>query len=217
MVSPTLLECVSIRSFPFLSYFHLASEISDVNAIIHDHSFCRSCGLRHAKATTNFFFFVQSGIFVTVGQVANQQAGPAVLFSFVVAAFASLLSAFCYAEFSARIPVAGSAYTFAYVALGELCAWLIGWNLTLEYAISGSAVAKGWANYVVSFLNVFHVQARQKPIEITILIDLFIFLSDRSQLGFTATTRGMSIQIIPDSSHCLCCQWLSFLFARPSS
>jgi len=96
---------------------------------------------------------IGAGVFVTTGVVARQSAGPGIVISFLTAGFASLLSAFCYAEFAASIPVSGSAYTFAYASLGELMAWFIGWNLTLEYAISASAIARGWAGYLVNFVG----------------------------------------------------------------
>lgn len=87
-----------------------------------------------------------AGIFVTAG-VALEEAGGGIIFAFVVAGFAALLSGLCYAEYAARIPVSGSAYTFMYITLGELMGWLVGWNMTLEYAVSASAVAQGWASY----------------------------------------------------------------------
>eukprot|EP01111_Echinosteliopsis_oligospora_P013691 TRINITY_DN4977_c0_g1_i1.p1 TRINITY_DN4977_c0_g1~~TRINITY_DN4977_c0_g1_i1.p1 ORF type:complete len:580 (-),score=93.27 TRINITY_DN4977_c0_g1_i1:66-1805(-) len=99
---------------------------------------------------------VGAGVFVTTGVVAGI-AGPAMLISFLIAAFACLLSALCYAEFAARFPVSGSAYTFSYVALGEAIGWFIGWNLTLEYSISASAVARGWAGYVGKLFLLFNV------------------------------------------------------------
>jgi APA family basic amino acid/polyamine antiporter len=100
---------------------------------------------------------VGAGIFVVTGVVARDKAGPAIVLSFLYAAFASLMSAFCYAEFAARIPVSGSAYTFAYVTVGEILGWLIGWNLTLEYALSASAVARGWSGYVYDFFKIVGV------------------------------------------------------------
>ena len=96
---------------------------------------------------------IGAGLFVVTGKAAKQMAGPAVTISFLLAAFSGLLSAFCYAEFATRVPVAGSAYSYAYVCFGELVAWFIGWNLTLEYGISASAVARGWADYAVSFMR----------------------------------------------------------------
>jgi amino acid transporter len=95
---------------------------------------------------------IGAGIFVASGQ-ASVIAGPSVILSFFLAGLASLLSALCYAEFAARIPVSGSAYSFSYIALGEIIGWLIGWCLTLEYSISASAVARVWAATVVQFLT----------------------------------------------------------------
>eukprot|EP00026_Physarum_polycephalum_P006320 Phypoly_transcript_06362.p1 GENE.Phypoly_transcript_06362~~Phypoly_transcript_06362.p1 ORF type:complete len:570 (+),score=72.50 Phypoly_transcript_06362:83-1792(+) len=100
---------------------------------------------------------VGAGIFVTVGEVASGHAGPAVLISFLSAAFACLISAFCYAEFAARIPISGSAYSFSYVALGEFVGWFIGWNLTLEYSISAGAVARGWGSYMGFLFQLFNI------------------------------------------------------------
>eukprot|EP01088_Endostelium_zonatum_P011625 TRINITY_DN25780_c0_g1_i1.p1 TRINITY_DN25780_c0_g1~~TRINITY_DN25780_c0_g1_i1.p1 ORF type:complete len:576 (-),score=63.90 TRINITY_DN25780_c0_g1_i1:55-1782(-) len=95
---------------------------------------------------------VGAGIFVTIGSAASD-AGPAVMVSFLLAGFSSLLSALCYSEFASRIPISGSAYSFAYVAMGEFLGWFVGWNLTLEYAISASTVARGWAGYMLNFCS----------------------------------------------------------------
>eukprot|EP01114_Cavostelium_apophysatum_P021646 TRINITY_DN7614_c0_g1_i2.p1 TRINITY_DN7614_c0_g1~~TRINITY_DN7614_c0_g1_i2.p1 ORF type:complete len:354 (+),score=18.59 TRINITY_DN7614_c0_g1_i2:147-1208(+) len=96
-----------------------------------------------------------SGILVVVGRTAHFYSGPSVMISFLLSGFACLLSAFCYAEFAARMPISGSAYSFAYIALGEAIAWFVGWNLTLEYTISASAVAGGWNSYFVAALKSF--------------------------------------------------------------
>ncbi|MCY7353796.1 MAG: amino acid permease [Lysobacter sp.] len=93
------------------------------------------------------------GVFVLAGQQAAANAGPAVALAFIIAGIASAAAALCYAEFAGMIPVTGSAYTYSYAVLGELMAWLIGWDLLLEYALIVAAVASGWAGYVQNFLE----------------------------------------------------------------
>jgi basic amino acid/polyamine antiporter, APA family len=95
---------------------------------------------------------IGTGIFVLTGTVAAQNAGPAVVLSFALAGLASVFAALCYSEFASLVPMAGSAYTYSYATLGELVAWIIGWDLVLEYAFSATTVAVGWSGYVVSFL-----------------------------------------------------------------
>ncbi|HEX5881598.1 MAG TPA: amino acid permease [Actinomycetota bacterium] len=93
---------------------------------------------------------IGTGIFVLTGIAAATKAGPAVSLSFVLAGFACALAALCYAEFASTVPVAGSAYTFSYASLGELIAWIIGWDLVLEFTLGSAAVAVGWAQYFAS-------------------------------------------------------------------
>jgi len=90
---------------------------------------------------------IGAGIFVITGYVAHFKTGPALLLSFVVAGMACIFSALCYAEFASMAPVAGSAYTYAYATLGELLAWIIGWDLILEYTVASASVAHGWSKY----------------------------------------------------------------------
>jgi APA family basic amino acid/polyamine antiporter len=95
---------------------------------------------------------IGAGIFAMTGRVASEDAGPAVIVSFIIAGVACMLAAFCYSEFAAMAPVAGSAYTYTYATLGEIWAWIIGWDLILEYAMSCSVVAAHWSHYLDEFL-----------------------------------------------------------------
>ena len=95
---------------------------------------------------------IGTGIFVLTGQAAAAHAGPAIVLSMILAGVVSALAALCYAEFASSVPVSGSAYTYAYATLGEFVAWIIGWDLILEYALGAATVAVGWSAYVVSFL-----------------------------------------------------------------
>ena len=96
---------------------------------------------------------IGTGIFVLTGVAAHDKTGPALMLSFVVAGIACVFAALCYAEFASMVPVAGSAYTYAYATLGELFAWIIGWDLVLEYAVASSTVAHGWSKYFQNFLD----------------------------------------------------------------
>src|SRR5207244_2927354 len=101
---------------------------------------------------------IGTGIFVLVGKAAHDTTGPALMLSFVVAGIACVFAALCYAEFASMAPVAGSAYTYAYATLGELLAWIIGWDLVLEYAVGAATVAHGWSHYFQDFLSIFHLK-----------------------------------------------------------
>src|SRR5579875_2975920 len=96
---------------------------------------------------------VGTGIFVLTGVAAAKYAGPGLILSFVVAGIVSGLAAICYAEFASTVPIAGSAYTYSYATLGELIAWIIGWDLILEYAVGAAAVSIGWSGYLVDLLK----------------------------------------------------------------
>src|SRR5580700_2150861 len=95
---------------------------------------------------------IGAGIFVATGAAAKSVAGPALMLSYVVAGVTCIFAALCYAEFASMAPVAGSAYTYAYTTLGELFAWIIGWDLVLEYAVGAATVANGWSGYFQSVL-----------------------------------------------------------------
>lgn len=98
---------------------------------------------------------IGTGIFVLTGVAAHDKTGPALMLSFVVAGLACVFAALCYAEFASMVPVAGSAYTYAYATLGELFAWIIGWDLILEYAVGSATVAHGWSKYFQDFIGIF--------------------------------------------------------------
>src|SRR4051812_11496583 len=114
--------------------------------------------LRRVLGATNLTMLgigaiIGAGIFVLTGTAAAQYAGPGIVLSFVLAGLGCLFAGLCYAEFSAMIPIAGSAYTYGYATLGELVAWIIGWDLILEYLFGAATVAVGWSGYFVAFLK----------------------------------------------------------------
>src|SRR3984885_4006492 len=100
---------------------------------------------------------IGAGIFVLTG-LGTHYAGPGLMLSFVLSGAGCAFAGLCYAEFAAMIPLAGSAYTYAYATLGELFAWIIGWDLTLEYAMGASTVSSGWSNHFIELLNIFHLK-----------------------------------------------------------
>ena len=115
-------------------------------------------GLRRALGATNLVTLgigaiIGAGIFVITGQAAAQFAGPAILISFVLAGIACAFAGLCYAEFASMIPIAGSAYTYSYATLGEFIAWIIGWDLILEYAFGAATVAVGWSGHLRAFFQ----------------------------------------------------------------
>ena len=119
-------------------------------------------GMKRALSATNLTTLgigaiIGAGIFVLTGQAAAQYAGPAIVISFVISGLACLFAGLCYAEFASMIPISGSAYTYAYATLGEFIAWIIGWDLILEYLFAASTVSVGWSGYVVSFLKDFGI------------------------------------------------------------
>jgi len=100
---------------------------------------------------------IGAGIFIVIGLVARDKAGAATMLSFVIAGLACAFAALCYAEFASMVPVAGSAYTYAYATLGEIFAWIIGWDLLLEYGVGAASVAHGWSHYFTDFLGLLGV------------------------------------------------------------
>lgn len=121
-----------------------------------EHKFNRALTARNL-ITLGIGAIIGTGIFVLTGTAAANYAGPSIIFSFMFSALGCVFAGLCYAEFASMIPIAGSAYTYAYATLGEFLAWIIGWDLILEYLFASSTVAVGWSGYFVSFLNDFGI------------------------------------------------------------
>lgn len=150
------------------------------------------------------------GIFVLAGQQAALNAGPAVALSFIIAGIASAAAALCYAEFAGLIPVTGSAYTYGYAVLGEGVAWLIGWDLLLEYALIVAAVASGWSGYVLNLLDAFGIHVpealRGAPdagpghvfnlIAALVALGVAVLLTLRTEWGARANTLIVAVKLI---------------------
>src|ERR1700735_2560590 len=121
-----------------------------------EHSLKRTLGVFQLTAL-GIGAVIGAGIFVLSG-IGAHSAGPALMLAFVLSGLGCAFAGLCYAEFAAMIPLAGSAYTYAYAPLGELLAWIIGWDLTLEYAMGASAVSSGWSNHFIELLKIFHIR-----------------------------------------------------------
>src|SRR6185437_220736 len=132
---------------------------------------------------------IGAGIFVLTGHAAAANAGPAVTLSFVLGAVACAFAGLCYAELSSTIPIGGSAYTYAYATLGELIAWIIGWDLVLEYAVAAAAVAVGWSGYVV---NVAHDLGLEIPAKFASAPYVF----DAATHGWSSTGAVLNIPAV---------------------
>jgi len=143
-----------------------------------DHRLKRALGATNLT-TLGIGAIIGTGIFVLTGTVAAQNAGPAVILSFVLAGVASIFAALCYSEFASLVPMAGSAYTYGYATLGELFAWIIGWDLILEYALGAVTVSIGWSGYVVSFLRDIGIHI---PAELSAARGTLITLADGTQV-----------------------------------
>jgi len=164
---------------------------------------------------------IGTGIFVLTGIAAHDKAGPALTLSFCAAGLACVFAAFCYAEFASMVPIAGSAYTYAYVTLGEMFAWIIGWDLILEYAVGSATVAHGWSHYFQDFIGIFglhlpkaltiapfdydvaagHFFATGSIIDlpaivITAIVTVILVIGIRESATFNATMVGIKIVIV---------------------
>jgi len=168
------------------------------NEAVSDQSLKRALGALNLTAL-GIGAIIGTGIFVLTGTVAAQNAGPAVVLSFVLAGIASVFAALCYSEFASLVPMAGSAYTYGYATLGEFFAWIIGWDLILEYAVGAITVAIGWSGYVVSFLHDFgiHIPPTLSAARGTELIEIPAALAAvlKTKAGWVAVSSGLLDQI----------------------
>lgn len=135
---------------------------------------------------------IGTGIFVLTGQAAGKHAGPAVVVSMILAGVVSAFAAFCYSEFASSVPISGSAYAYGYGTLGEFVAWIIGWDLILEYAFGAATVAVGWSGYVVSFLKDLGIQI---PPQLTVGPWTTLTLADGSQVTGLINLPGLLISV----------------------
>ncbi len=144
---------------------------------------------------------IGAGIFVLTGQAAAQYAGPAIVISFIISGIACAFAGLCYAEFASMIPISGSAYTYSYATLGEFLAWIIGWDLILEYLFAASTVSVGWSGYVVSFLKDFgiYIPTALTAATGTILVDVpklgWQELTDNLAAGLLS--KGIQVDSLP--------------------
>jgi basic amino acid/polyamine antiporter, APA family len=164
---------------------------------------------------------IGTGIFVLTGVAAADKAGPAIMLSFTAAGIACIFAALCYSEFASMVPVAGSAYTYAYATLGELFAWIIGWDLILEYAVASATVAHGWSHYFQDLIGIFHFNIPRSmsrspfdfnpatgllhstgtiidlpAIIITIIITAVLVKGIRESVGLNATMVGIKLTAV---------------------
>jgi len=163
-------------------------------------------GMKRALSATNLTTLgigavIGAGIFVLTGQAAAQYAGPGIVISFLISGLACLFAGLCYAEFASMIPISGSAYTYAYATLGEFIAWIIGWDLILEYLFAASTVSVGWSGYVVSFLKDFgiHIPPQFTAAWSTVLVDIpnLGWKPLTSQITESLASSGIVVSTLP--------------------
>src|SRR6201986_4485747 len=136
--------------------------VKPLKQLMHEAEGESGVGLKRALGPLNLITLgigaiIGAGIFVLTGSAAAQYAGPAIILSFILAGAGCVFAGLCYSEFASLIPIAGSAYTYGYATLGEIFAWIIGWDLVLEYAFGAATVASGWGSQLVAFLQDFGV------------------------------------------------------------
>ncbi|HYH01175.1 MAG TPA: amino acid permease [Terriglobales bacterium] len=140
---------------------------------------------------------IGAGIFVLTGQAAAEHAGPAIMLSFVLAGVACAFAGLCYAEFASLIPIAGSAYTYGYATLGEIFAWIIGWDLVLEYALGAATVASGWSGYFVSLLQDLGIYI---PPQFTAVPGAKLVFYNERWMALSSLPAGISPDALPQAT-----------------
>src|SRR3954465_8997718 len=143
---------------------------------------------------------IGTGIFVLTGQAAGKYAGPAVVISMIIAGVVSALAALCYSEFASAVPISGSAYAYGYATLGEFVAWIIGWDLILEYAFGAATVAVGWSGNVVSLLADFGINF---PVALSAAPGTKFINLSASAAGQLAGTRVGESVLNPSVGYCV--------------
>src|SRR5437868_6573783 len=153
---------------------------------------------------------IGAGLFSITGGAAANQAGPAITISFVVAALGCAFAGLCYAEFASMIPVAGSAYTYSYATMGEFIAWVIGWDLVLEYAVGAATVAISWSRYLIKFLDGFNVHLPAEiatgpwdggiinlpAVLIVVIVSLLLIKGTRESAGVNAVIVTLKVAVV---------------------
>jgi APA family basic amino acid/polyamine antiporter len=152
-----------------------------------EHTLKRSLGAMNL-ITLGIGAIIGAGIFVLTGQAAAKHAGPAVSLSFILAGITCAFAGLCYAEFASIIPIAGSAYTYGYATLGEFVAWIIGWDLVLEYAFGAATVASGWSGYFNSLLQQLHIYI---PPQLTATTGTVLVFYQQKWLPLTSLPPGV--------------------------
>ncbi len=161
-----------------------------------EHTLKRALGALNL-VTLGIGAIIGAGIFVLTGQAAAQHAGPAIVLSFVLAGVACAFAGLCYAEFASLIPIAGSAYTYGYATLGEIFAWIIGWDLVLEYAFGAATVAAGWSGYFVSFLQDFKIYI---PPQLTATPGTQLVFYNERWTVLSTMPAGVSVEGLPQAT-----------------
>src|SRR5687768_1840677 len=166
-----------------------------------EHTLKRALGALNLT-TLGIGAIIGAGIFVLTGTAAAQYAGPAIVYSFIIAGLGCAFAGLCYAEFASMIPLAGSAYTYGYATLGELIAWIIGWDLILEYLFGAATVAVGWSGWVASFLRDVGInippQLMTAPgIELVQTPGSSAWVAVTPQLTASLAERGIDIATLP--------------------